>query len=119
MNNEQATSRPTSPVPADDLNRQLTLACGASSDGGGPASAARRKSMGIPVLRTAIVRPAREVVPVKSPYCDVTSFIPLGGDRRFPETRYRGCERTATPVIAQFGQRRVSVHWSSATIGPA
>jgi hypothetical protein len=31
-------------------------------DGGGPASAARRKSMGIPVLRTAIVRPAREVV---------------------------------------------------------
>jgi quercetin dioxygenase-like cupin family protein len=26
MNNEQATSRPTSPIPADDLNRQLTVA---------------------------------------------------------------------------------------------
>jgi quercetin dioxygenase-like cupin family protein len=26
MNNEQATSRPTSPIPTDDLNRQLTVA---------------------------------------------------------------------------------------------
>ena len=26
MNNEQATSQPTSPIPADDLNRQLTVA---------------------------------------------------------------------------------------------
>jgi quercetin dioxygenase-like cupin family protein len=26
MNNEQATSRPTSPIPADDLNRHLTVA---------------------------------------------------------------------------------------------